>query len=189
MKDRDLDIEEFFKDQDFDLAEPAQGHKDRFLEKLEKQKAPEKKKETKIRHLWTPILAVAASLILVVLLTGNLWAPKLTTEHSDLAAVSPEMKETQQFYNQLIRTELEKVNSAKSPETEAVVKDALAQMERLDVEYNKLRKDLTNSGKDKRVIFAMVSNLQQRIDILNNVLSRIEEINELKNPDNENNYL
>ena len=182
-------MDELFKDQDFDLAEPSAGHEARFLRKLEKAKQPEKKRKLKIRHLWTPILAVAATLILVVLLTGNLWAPKLSTDHTDLAAVSPEMKETQQFYNQLIRTELEKVNNAKSPETEAVVKDALAQMERLDNEYNQLRKDLANSGKDKRVIFAMVSNLQQRIDILNNVLLRIEEINELKNPNNENNYI
>jgi len=189
MKNRDIDIDELFKDQDFDIAEPAAGHKDRFLEKLERKKSPVKKQETKVRHLWTPILAVAASLILVVLLTGNLWAPKLSTDHSDLATVSPEMKETQEFYSQLIRTELEKVNNAKSPETEAVVKDALEQMERLDDEYSKLRKDLANSGKDKRVIFAMVSNLQQRIDILNNVLSRIEEINELKNPKNEDNYI
>lgn len=189
MKYREQDIDELFKDQDFDLAEPAAGHENRFLEKIERKKVPSRKKKTKIRFLWTPILAIAASLILVVLLTGNLWAPKLATNHADLAAVSPEMKETQHFYNQLIRTELEKVNNAKSPETEAVVKDALAQLERLDVEYNKLRKDLANSGKDKRVIFAMVSNLQQRIDILNNVLSRIEEINELKDPKNEDNYI
>lgn len=62
-------------------------------------------------------------------------------------------------------------------------------MERLDIEYTKLKEDLNISGKDKRVIFAMVSNLQQRIDILNNVLARIDEINELKNLKDENNYI
>ena len=70
-----------------------------------------------------------------------------------------------------------------------MVNDALVQMEKLDREYDKLRKDLVKSGQDKRVIFAMVTNLQQRIDILNNVLSSIEEINKLKNPNNESNYI
>jgi archaellum component FlaC len=59
------------------------------------------------------------------------------------------------------------------------------QLERLDEEYKKLKVDLSKSGKDKRVVFAMVSNLQQRIDLLNDVLTQIEEIKELKNYKNE----
>jgi len=189
MKNREIDINELFKDQDFDLAELANGHQDRFLEKLKHYEDSKPKNHYKLRTLWAPIVAVAASIILVILLTGNLWAPELATKNTDLAAVSSEMKETQHFYSQLIKTELEKVNTAKSPATAAVIEDALAQMERLDIEYTKLKEDLNISGKDKRVIFAMVSNLQQRIDILNNVLARIDEINELKNLKDENNYI
>lgn len=181
------DIDKLFKNQDFDLAEPASRHQERFLEKL-KDQSPHSKKG-KLRMLWTPILAVAASLLLVLMLTGNFTGFGITNNQGDLAKVSPEMKETQLFYTTLIKTELAKVNSVKSPETEAMVNDALEQMEKLDLEYEKLKKDLVKSGQDKRVIFAMVSNLQQRIDILNNVLSRIEEINKLKNPNYENNYI
>ena len=99
------------------------------------------------------------------------------------------MKETQNFYTTLIKAELEKVNDAKSPETEIVVNDALAQMQKLDLEYEKLKDDLAKSGQDKRVIFAMVTNLQQRIDILKNVLARIDEIKQLKNTQHENNFI
>ena len=181
------DIDDLFRNQDFDIAEPASGHQERFLEKLKEQSSHSKK--GKLRMLWTPILAVAASLLLVIMLTGNFTGFGITNNQGDLAKVSPEMKETQLFYTTLIKTELAKVNSVKSPETEAMVNDALAQMEKLDMEYEKLKKDLVKSGQDKRVIFAMVSNLQQRIDILNNVLSRIEEIKKLKNPNYENNYI
>lgn len=181
------DIERLFRNQDFDVAEPASGHQKRFLEKLKKQGPPSEK--GKLRRLWTPLLSIAAGLLLVVMLTGNSIGFGITTTSGDLANVSPEMKETQLFYSSLIASELAKLNDVKSPETEAMVKDALAQMEKLDLEYEQLRKDLVKSGQDKRVIFAMVSNLQQRIDILNHVLSKIEEINQLKNPNHESNYI
>lgn len=182
------EFKELFTELDFDVAEPAKGHQERFLKRLKENKEAFPKKG-KVRKLWTPILAVAASLLVIIMLAGNFLGPQAGTNSGDLADISPEMKETQLFYTSLINTELEKVNAAKSPETEAVVNDALAQLEKLDVEYEKLKKDLVNSGQDNRVIFAMVSNLQQRIDVLNNVLTRIEEIKQFKNPDYENNII
>ena len=181
------DIDNLFRNQDFDIEIPASGHQERFLARL-KEQSPQAN-NGKLRRLWTPLLAVAAGLLLVIMLTGNLTDFGITNNSADLANVSPEMKETQLFYSSLIKTELARVYEVKSPETEAIVNDALAQMEKLDLEYEKLRKDLVKSGQDRRVIFAMVTNLQQRIDILNNVLSRIEQINQLKNPNDESNYI
>lgn len=187
MKNKNL--EELFKDLDFDVAEPVEGHENRFLEKLKQQKFETRNSGGKLRMLWSPWVAVAAGLMLILMLAGGSLGSGLLTDSADLAGISPEMKETQEFYTSLIKTELEKVQSASTPETEAIVNDALAQMEKLDKDYENLKKDLKNSGQDKRVIFAMISNLQQRIDVLNNVLQRIEKINELKNPDNENNII
>lgn len=182
------DIDELFEELDFDVAEPATGHKERFLQKLkEKQEKPAP--GGKLRMLWSPLATVAAGLLLILLIGGNIMGSFSLTNSADLAGISPEMKETHQFYTSLIKTELAKIEEAKTPETEAVVNDALAQLEKLDRDYEKLKKDLKTSGKDKRVIFAMVSNLQQRIDLLNNVLNHIEDIKELKNPDNENNII
>ena len=184
MKEQEL--YDLFKDLDCDLEEPAIGHEDRFLEKL-KSVQNDKKLGNKgsVRSLWTPWLSVAASIVFVLFIAGSFVNTNALTKPADLATISPEMRETQEFYSTAIKAELEKVNLAKSPETEIIVEDALLQLERLDEEYKKLRSDLRKSGKDKRVIFAMVSNLQQRIDLLNNVLTQIEEIKELKNNENE----
>lgn len=179
----------FFRDLDFDIAEAPEGHQERFLEKLKKHQFQPGSSRGKLRMLWMPILAVAASLLILFMLTGNLTGFQISNSKGDLAAISPEMKETHEFYTSLIKTELTRLDEVKSPETEAVVNDALKQLEKLDSDYMELKKDLVKSGQDKRVIFAMVSNLQQRIDVLNNVLSRIEKINELKNPTNENNFI
>lgn len=184
MKDENL--YELFQNRDFDIAEPETGHNERFLNKLKEQKKPAG--SGKLRILWTPLLAVAASFLFIFLISEIAPGNSLN-KTGDLAAISPEMKETQQFYTTLIKTELAKVNDAKTPETEAIVNDAITQLEKLDLEYLELKKDLVKSGQDKRVVFAMVSNLQQRIDLLNEVLIRIENIKELKNSNNENNFI
>lgn len=179
-------IDDFFKDLDLDVAEPEVGHQDRFVEKLKKAR-PEGNKGGKIRMLWSPLVAAAAAILIIFMLAGNSFGN--LTDKGDLAGISPEMKETQQFYTNLIKTELAKLEAANTPETEKLVNDALAQMDKLDQDYEKLKKDLKKSGQDKRVIFAMISNLQQRIDILTNVMEQIEKIKELKNPNNENNTI
>jgi hypothetical protein len=179
----------FFRDLDFDIADPPEGHQERFLEKLKKQQFQPGSSKGKLRTLWMPIMAVAASLLILFMLTGNLTGFQTLNRQGDLAGISPEMKETQEFYTSLIKTELTRLNEVKSSETEVLINDALKQLEKLDLEYLNLKKDLVKSGQDKRVILAMVSNLQQRINVLNNVLLSIEKINELKNPSNENNFI
>ncbi|PTM09948.1 MAG: hypothetical protein DA407_04765, partial [Bacteroidetes bacterium] len=73
-----------------------------------------------------------------------------------------------------------------TPEFQDLVVDALFQIELLDQNYNRLKEDLTVSGNDTRVINAMISNFQDRIDILNNVLNQIDELKTEKNIENEN---
>lgn len=180
-------IDDFFKDLVFDVAEPKVGHGKRFAEKLKKQKTPLKSQGGKLRMLWSPLIGAAAAVLIIFMLMGNSFGN--LTDKGDLAGISPEMKETQQFYTTLIKTELAKLEAANTPETERLVNDALAQMDKLDHDYEKLKKDLKKSGQDKRVIFAMITNLQQRIDILTNVLEQIENFKELKNPNNENNII
>ena len=49
--------------------------------------------------------------------------------------------------------------------------------------YDQLKSDLANSGQDKRVVYAMINNFQNRIDLLQQVLEHIDAIknlNELK---------
>ena len=43
-----------------------------------------------------------------------------------------------------------------------------------------LTKDLSESGDDKRVIYAMISNFQNRIDVLQTVIERVDAIKQLK---------
>ena len=99
------------------------------------------------------------------------------------------MKQTQEFYSSVIRQELAALQEQKSPETEAVINDALAQLDILEKDYENLKKDLDKSGQDKRVIYAMITNFQQRIDLLKTVLEKVNDIQNLKNTNHESNII
>lgn len=187
MKNNDFD--KLFEELNFDIKEPNIGHKKRFSKKLEDESSNAKKIKERSRNLWTPILGIAASFLLAIFLLGELISPVASAKNSDLASISPEMKQTQEFYTGMIKKELTALNEQKSPQNEVIINDALIQMKKLDKNYESLKKDLINSGKDNRVIHAMIQNFQQRIDLLNNVLSQIEHIKTLKNQNHENNII
>lgn len=187
MKNKDFD--ELFEGLDFDIQEPHSGHRERFYRKLDKNSESSSKKKGKVHRLWTPVMGIAASFLLALFLLGQFFGNSVLAKNSDLASISAEMKQTQEFYTGMISKELNAINTEKTPETEAIINDAMMQMEKLEREYEDLRKDLIESGKDNRVIHAMIQNFQQRIDLLNNVLTQIENIKTLNNQNHENNII
>ena len=171
----------FKKHQDnFDVHEPEQGHFQRFQHKLGNKSS----NRVKTLFNWRPYLAIAASVILLVSISLLMNNP--TETKMDLASVSPEMEKTQSFFTLTINEELKKINEEKSPETEVLIDDAMSQIKQLEADYEKLKSDLSESGSDQRVIYAMISNFQSRINILNTVLEQINTIKHLKNNPDEN---
>ncbi|MBO3116321.1 hypothetical protein J4050_06160 [Winogradskyella sp. DF17] len=161
---------------EFDIASPQEGHKARFIQRLDEI-------EHKGGHAnqqstpWQKFLAIAASLILCSSIFMII--PK-EPEVLDLANVSPQLSETQDFFTATIENELRKLNKEKSPFTEAIILDAMEEIKSLEQDYENLKISLSESGEDQRVIYAMISNFQSRIDILNTVLEEIETIKQLK---------
>ncbi|MBJ7882728.1 hypothetical protein [Gelidibacter salicanalis] len=170
-------IDQLFKNlqDDFDFETPEQGHDLRFLNKLKLQETPEATTKTKLRFhqiLW----AVAAVLVICI---GFFTFLQHSSQTNDLASVSPQLSQTQDFFTAAITSELNKIQNQRTPENEALVSDALKQMELLEKNYERLKVDLKKSGNDKRVVYAMITNLQSRIDLLQDVLNTIENLNQL----------
>lgn len=171
-------LENWFEEQRdcFDIAQPDDGHELRFLNKLKENQT--KEKPVKKLDWWKPLASAAA--ILLVVFAGYATI-KPAKDGAELAAVSPEMAKTQDFFTKAIEEELYNINEARTPETQKLVEDALVQLEILEKDYKQLTEDLATSGEDKRVIYAMISNFQARIDLLNTVLEEIESIKKIKN--------
>lgn len=185
MKPKD-DIEQLFQNLEngFDNAVPNTGHKHRFLDKLKQQNGAITTPKLKKNSYWKPLMAVAASL--VVCLSTLLIMQHGNNELKGLASVSPELSQTQSFFATTIAQELAALEAKRTPETEQMIDDALRSLKILETEYTTLTLDLNQSGNDKRVIYAMIANFQNRIDILQNVLKHIEDVKNFKLYQNEN---
>lgn len=182
------DIEKLFErmENQLDVYEPSADHKIHFLEKLQEQNKvvslhPKKRN-------WFRPLAIAASVAILIGIAAI--APVLNTnEKADLASISPQMEETQNFFTIAIKTQLEEIDKNSSAETTKLVDDAMKQLEKLASNYEILKKDLVESNNDKRVISAMITNFQRRASLLEEVLEKINDINTLKTLKNETNIL
>lgn len=165
---------------ELDTASPSADHKANFLAKLQGIEAPVLpiKKETKTIK-WMRPLFIAASLLLVAgLIFSQLGQPDTARE---LADVSPEMQQTQDFFTKAIERELFDIKANMTPDNEKMVMDAITRLELLEVAYDKLKNDLSESGEDKRVIYAMIDNFQNRIDLLKQLVEQMETIKSLNN--------
>ncbi len=185
---KEYEIEKIFKrmENQLDILEPSADHKVRFLEKLQVHTnvVP---LQTKRRN-WLKPLAIAASItILFGIVSVNNTIN--TQEETDLASVSDQMKDTQNFFTVAIEAQLEEINKNTSLETTNLIKDAMEQLKKLESNYEILKKDLFQSNNDKRVISAMITNFQKRASLLQEVLEKINEINTLKLTENEDNIL
>lgn len=170
----DKDFKELFN-QDFDLSEPTIGHFERFEKRLEKTTIKYNPKTWK----W---LVVAASITLIF----GLWIGQhQNSEGLQLADISPEMEETQSYFSSVIKTEIENINIQKSSENKQLIDDTFIRLENLEKQYQQLTFELKESGEDRRVVFAMITNFQQRIEILQDLLEHIETIKQLKTIQNE----
>ncbi len=170
-------IEDFFKEnrEEFNLTEPNVGHFERFQARLQKvDEKPKKKGGTP----WY-VLAVAAS----VLMFFGYWMGNYNQNSIDkgieLADVSPKMEETQNFYLATIQKELEVIKTKKTTANQKIIDDAFIQLELLETNYRKLTLELKESNADKRVIYAMITNFQNRLQILQNLMDQLEEFEEL----------
>jgi len=172
MKDQ---LDTFFKNTNFDTDVPRFGH----LERFEKRLNPTEKKKA-FSYKW---MSIAASIILML---GFWIGTNQTNTTIVLADVSPQMQEAENFFVATISQEIREIERFRNPKTEHVIEDALNQLEKLEDKYQELVKELNNSNKDRRVIYAMINNYQRRIEILQNVLKQVDEINNpIKNQDDE----
>ncbi|UMB60968.1 hypothetical protein MHL31_01910 [Lutibacter sp. A80] len=177
MKDN---IDNIFKNLEntFDVEEPKIGHFNRFEAKLNQPKNKSSKNKFKLYS----IITVAAS---VVLLFGVWLGSSISNKGMELARVSTEMEETQSYFATTIKKELLLIEKERNSTTEQLINDGLKQLEILEQQYKLLTVELKESTEDKRIIYAMVSNFQQRIEILHSVLTQIDDVKQLKTQDNE----
>ncbi|MEK6155221.1 hypothetical protein WIW50_18260 [Flavobacteriaceae bacterium 3-367] len=167
----------------FDTEEPAQGHQQRFLEKLEG--THKVVKMDRKRSSWWKPLSIAASVAILLAVGIGLFAPKQSLDER-MAKIAPEVSKTQFYFTSLVEEQVKLLESQSTPETQKIIDDTMIQLKKLEDNYTTLEQDLLNGGNSKLILSAMITNFQTRIDLLQDVLNQIDTIKTLKNYNDEN---
>lgn len=173
-------IDKLFDDLDgqFDTATPSQLHAEKFAAKL-LQQTHNKNDSITLKKWWL----VAASV--VILLATGLFTYQQKSYQT--AGLSPGIVQTQTYFAGILDLELEKLQQEEaSPLTQKIIADAMTQLDGLEKEYNNLELKLQNNPENKKLIHAMITNFQMRIELLQEVLQTIEEVKTLNKETHEN---
>ncbi len=192
MKERD-NIEEIILNnlKELNDFEPKDGHFERFQAKLNAQK---KKKTITFNVVWK--VAAAVVFVLLSVNQANIYfSPEkqneIQTENNSgftLASVSPEYKEVEFYYTNAIDVELNQWNSMVtdgfiSKEEQELLDNEMAEFE---IRFKNLQTDLKANPNDERVINAMLEYYQAKLNIINMIVSKLQEVKQNKNINNEN---
>ena len=164
------------------------GHEERFLEKLQ-QSLPEDKKPNRA---W---MKVAASIIVILsvgvgyfllnensniktTVVGNDPINEKQTEFT-FGDLSPDLKKVENYYVANINLELAKLEV--SPDTKDLIDGFMEQLNNLNLEYKTLNAELKELGPNEQTITALIENLQLRLQLLQKLKRKLNELKLSKN--------
>ncbi len=167
----------------FDFEEPDNDHQNRFLKKLEASKGVVSVKKQSF-NWWKP-LSIAASAVILLSLGFGMFSSSPSVD-KQVAEISSEVSQTQFYFASLIEEQVKELENESTPETKKIIEDTMVQLQKLEANYQLLERDLLNGGNSKLILSAMITNFQTRIDLIQDVLSQVENIKKLNNYHDEN---
>ncbi|MCR9225819.1 MAG: hypothetical protein NXH90_00155 [Flavobacteriaceae bacterium] len=184
----------FEKEREQKSFKMREGHEDRFFAKLEEElpKNPHKKK---VISLW---MQIAASIVVAVGLsiyyfngTGGAVGPdeKITVVDRDnpnkevqgisLGDLSPDLKKIETYYTTNINLQLSEL--AEDPGNRELVDSYMDRLSELNKEYQRLNQELNDLGPNDQTINALINNLQLRLQLLQKLKSKLNQLKSSKN--------
>ncbi|MAU27074.1 MAG: hypothetical protein CMH45_06655 [Muricauda sp.] len=188
-------FEEERKKQAFNMRD---GHEERFFDKLEAA-MPQTKKRTPM--VWLQIAATVVVLIGVgaFLFTRNSASDNIKTTTVDranteqaqpnisLGDLSPDLQKVEAYYVANINMELASLDV--SDENKALVDGYMEQLAELDAEYKKLNQELNEVGPNDQTITALIKNLQLRLQLLQKLKTKLNQLKSSKNEQQSNHII
>lgn len=192
----------FEKEREQERYSIKEGHEARFLEKLD-EKLPEGPRKKKVYSLW---LQIAASVIVAVGLsvyfinsTGKEDLPneKVTivdkekpdgqTHTISLGDLSPDFKKIETYYTTNINLQLSDLEM--DPDNKDLMDSYMERLAELDEEYQRLNLELNQFGPNDQTIGALIKNLQLRLQLLQKLKTKLNQLKSSKNEQESSNIV
>lgn len=167
-----------------------EGHEARFMERLDREMPPEQNNS----RVW--ILSIAASVVVLISVGAFLFTSQedpIPIENSvvdnqqqdtegtiSLGDLSPDLEKLENYYLASINLELSKLEV--STDNKELVDGYMEQLAELNREYDQLNKELNTFGPNDQTISALIKNLQLRLELLQKLK---EKLNQIKSSENE----
>lgn len=181
------------KKEDFVMNE---GHEKRFMDLLEKE-FPTNRKPSFL------ILRIAAALLVLISVGTFLYmngkegdikttvvvkGPIVETNTGiSLGDLSPDLKKVENYYVANINLELSKLNISR--DNKELVDSYMERLSELNLEYKTLNTELNQIGPNDQTISALIKNLQFRLQLLQKLKKKLNEVQSSKNEQYETNAI
>ena len=171
-----------------------EGHEGRFLSKLEENIPPAKLNKSLNGTFW---LRIAASVVVVIglgyyFLFGSkevvtdpnkdiVDTQETNTQYQgiSLGDLSPDLKKIENYYLTNINLELSGLEF--NDDNKEVIDSYMEQLAELDAEYRRLNAELNEMGPNDQTINALITNLQLRLQLLQKLKSKLNQLKSSKN--------
>ncbi len=166
------------KRQEFDQAEPPDGHFERFQYKL----ADASHRGKRGINLRT-ILRVAAVILIIVAVSFSVnyfnLLPDALVKESTASELPSELKDVEVYYTSLTGEKLQQIEhlSTSKEETERIRKQAMLEVDQLESSTRELQQEYIASGKNERVLDAIVNNYRIISSLLDHIINELSEQN------------
>ena len=159
--------------------EPMEGHFERFEAKLQKAS-----KSSGIIN-FRPLLKIAAIVVFVLMAVNQARIYLVPEKEAELTlgSISPEYKEVEFYYTNAIEIGMgqwEKLNrEGLISQSEQLMMQE--EQKEFDQMYQQLQKELQANPDDERVINAMLEYYQARMNLINLIINKLEDVKQQKN--------
>lgn len=182
------DLRELFEKERRRAHQMPEGHEARFEGKLAEAFPPHR------RPVWT-WLGIAASVVALLGLALWMFRPVAAFQEGpdpvvgrgsvqtapglSLGDLSPDLRKVEQYYTANISMELAGLDI--SPEYKKMADDYMARLRELDAEYQSLVEELNKIGPNEETISAMIRNFQIRLQLLQKLKAKLNDLKQSKN--------
>ena len=167
---------------EFDHEEPDAGHFERFAIKIRKAKIGQRIGIPYYLKIAAVLVFVSISSILVYeFIKPANWNPNEYT----FGKLSPEYREVEDFFIHSINSRydmLENLNTGDAVQKEMIIKE----LKDMDDILKSLSKELKNDPNNDKLVNAMIQHYQMKLEIMNSIISQLEEIKQITSKNNKN---